>query len=55
MHEATIIVADTGNNRVSIFTKEGNFLHFLGGKTQKGVYINIIFDIKKEPEQILFF
>ena len=37
MHEATIIVADTGNNRVSIFTKEGKFLHFLGGKTQKGV------------------
>ena len=36
MHENAIIVADTGNNRVSVYSKDGNFLHFLGGKSQKG-------------------
>ena len=30
------MVADTGNNRVSVLSKEGKFLHFIGGKMHKG-------------------
>ena len=36
LSEKTVIVADTGNNRVCVLNHLGKLLHFYGGKVAKG-------------------
>lgn len=49
MNEKTIIIADTGNNRVCVLSQIGKFMHTFGGSSSKNGFCEL-----SGPEDVIF-